>query len=102
MGFVGSNNRTAERQLEKIGDVATTQSNQSCGEAVVQPEKNIKQVLMSAPCPCSNTFPNYENLDTTNNSKSNTTNTFVGPYQNYDVPRTAVQQVIIRIKCTLE
>ena len=102
MGFVGSNIRTEERKVDKIGDGSSKQLKQSCGQSIAQSENNIRQVLMSAPCSCRSTSPNYESLDTTNSSKSNMTNTFVGPYQNYDVPRTATQQVTIRIKLMLE
>ena len=102
MGFVGSNFRKEERQLEKNPDVSIKQSNPRCGETISQSKNNIKQFLMTAPCPCSNTSPHYEPLDTTNNCNSNMTNNFVGPYQNYDVPRTAMQQVLITINWMLE
>ena len=56
-------------------------------------EQNINHALMSAPCPCTNPVANYENLIINN---STLTNKFVGPYKDYDVPRTPVQQVIFR------
>ena len=47
---------------------------------------------MCAICPCTNPVSNYENLIINN---STLTNKFVGPYKDYDVPRTPVQQVIL-------
>ena len=54
-------------------------------------QQNINHALMSAPCPCTNPVANYENLIINN---STLTNKFVGPYKDYDVPRTPIQQVI--------
>ena len=51
---------------------------------------NIKQVLNSAPCPCTGNEVNYENIDM---SEASTSTKFVGPYKNYDIPRTATKQV---------
>ena len=63
----------------------------SSSTALPNHEQNINQALMSAPCPCTNPVANYENLIINN---STLTNKFVGPYKNYDVPRTPIQQVI--------
>ena len=63
----------------------------SSSTAVLNHEQNINHALMSAPCPCTNPVANYENLIINN---STLTNKFVGPYKDYDVPRTPVQQVI--------
>ena len=63
----------------------------SSSTAAPNQEQNINHALMSAPCPCNNPVANYENLIINNTTL---TNKFVGPYKDYDVPRTPIQQVI--------
>ena len=59
-------------------------------EPFIQADNNIKEVLMSAPCFCSSPSADYETLNTNNKIPANE---FVGPYNNYDIPRTSTQQV---------
>ena len=75
-----------------INKPTCSNNRKSLSTAVLNHEKNINHALMSAPCPCTNPVSNYENLIINN---STLTNKFVGPYKDYDVPRTPVQQVIL-------
>ena len=74
-----------------MNKAACSNDRKSSSTAVLNHEQNINHALMSAPCPCNNPVANYENLIINN---STLTNKFVGPYKDYDVPRTPIQQVI--------
>ena len=92
MGFVQPKNNVDNTELESIPNVSSSLSQQKPQDNSTQPDKNIKQVLMSAPCHCSRPA-NYENLVTNTNIQ---TNKFIGPYADYDVPSVPIpiQQAI--------
>ena len=89
MAFANSNSNIGQKELQNTSNMPFNISHQNAPENSIPPNKNIKQALMSAPCPCS-PMANYENIDTNTNSQ---VNKFVGPYKDYDVPRTTNQQV---------
>ena len=89
MGFAKSNSDIGQKELQNASNMSTNILQQNAPENSILPNHNIKQALMSAPCPCS-PMANYENIDTNTNSQANK---FAGPYNDYDVPRTTNQQV---------
>ena len=92
MGFVQPKNNVDNSELQNIPNVSSSRFQQKAQENSTPPDKKIKQVLMSAPCPCSRPA-NCESLVTNTNIQ---TNKFIGPYADYDVPSVPIpiQQVI--------
>ena len=89
MVFAKSNSDIRQKELQDTSNMPFNSLQQNAPENSILPTKSIKQALMSAPCPCSPTA-NYENIDTNTNTQ---VNKFIGPYKDYDVPRTTNQQV---------
>ena len=87
MGFAQSNSNTDDTDLQNFTNISSSHIQQNVQDNSTLPDKNIKQVLMSAPCPC-NSRANYENLITNTNIQ---TNKFIGPYADYDVPSVPIQ-----------
>ena len=92
MGFVQPKTNVNNTELQNTPNVPSTGFEQKVPDNSTRPDNNIKQVLMSAPCPCSRPA-NCENLVTNTNIQ---TNKFIGPYADYDVPSVPIpiQQVI--------
>ena len=89
MGLAKSNSDIGQKDLQNTPNTSFNILQQKTPENSILPKNNIKQALMSAPCPCS-PVANYENIDTNTNSEANN---FIGPYKDYDVPRPTNQQV---------
>ena len=91
MGFVQPKCNVDNSELANIPNVSSSRFQEKAQENSTRPDKDIKQVLMSAPCPCSRPT-NFENLVTNTNIQ---TNKFIGPYADYDVPSVPIpiQQV---------
>ena len=91
MNFAPANTTNIQPQLKDMSSVPNISLQQKPPETLTKPSNNIKQVLMSAPCPCSSLAANYENVDTNTNTQATK---FIGPYANYDMPKTPIQQVM--------
>ena len=65
-------------------------SNQKFSDIEIIATNDCRHMLLSAPCPCNIESMNYENIGPNEGSLANR---FVGPYKNYDIPRTSAQQV---------
>ena len=89
MGFAKSNSDIGQKELQNTPNMSFNILQQKTPENSILPKNNIKEALMSAPCPCS-PVANHENIHTNTNSQ---VNKFIGPYKDYDVPRTTNQQV---------
>ena len=88
--FIASNSRKDIKHVEVATNDNMHESHNKGSESFIPAGNNIRQALTSAPCPCNTPAANYENLVINN---STPTNKFVGPYKNYDIPRTPMQQV---------
>lgn len=88
MNLEQSKDLADQKELKNIHSASIHHTQRKAPETFIQADNNIKEVLMSAPCPCSSPSADYESLNT-----NIPANRFVGPYNNYDIPRTSTQQV---------
>ena len=91
MNFASENASNVQLESKDISSKPNNSLQQKPPETLTKSPYNIKQVLMSAPCPCTSLAANYENVDTNTNTQATK---FIGPYANYDMPKAPIQQVM--------